>query len=246
MELPKKYKKGEGRSYALGPFPTFELLRHRPQQAAAVYWAESFREKDRLNTLCGELGVPGFESDKALSRLSQKEVCYAAGVFSTYSGRLRESAPHVVLVQPGDMGNLGAIQRTMLAFGLRDLAIVGEGADHWHPRAVRASMGAVFQLEIQRFPDFDSYLAAYGRDRDLFPFLLDGAVVLTPESCPETKRYTLIFGNEASGLPPAFQHVGQGLFIPQSNAVDSLNLAVSAAIGMYLFTQKNGPTRPGS
>jgi len=243
-ELPKKYKKEFDHSYALGPFPTFELLRHRPEQARAVYYDESFREKEKLSALCAELGVPCFCWKKALERISQKEICYAAGEFEKYPGRLRGNMPHVALVEPSDMGNLGTIERTLLGFGIRDLAVIGStAADLWNPKAVRASMGAVFQLEVEFFEDFPAYLEKYGTGRDIFPFMLDGGTVLTPESCPKTERYTLVFGNEASGLPPEFQKFGQSLFIDQTDAVDSLNLAVSVAIGAYLFTQTN--ERPG-
>lgn len=245
-ELPKKYKKEFDHSYALGPFPTFELLRHRSEQARAVYYDESFREKGKLSALCAELGVPCFCWKKALERISQKEICYAAGEFEKYPGRLRENLPHVALVEPADMGNLGTIQRTLLGFGIRDLAIIGStAADIWNPKAVRASMGAVFQLEVEFFANFPAYLEKYGtgrdgQDRKIFPFMLDGGTVLTPASCPKTELYTLVFGNEASGLPPEFQTYGQSLFIDQTDAVDSLNLAVSVAIGAYLFTQTNG------
>ena len=44
-ELPKKYKKDFPHSYALGPFPTFELLAHRPEAVRAVYFREDFREQ---------------------------------------------------------------------------------------------------------------------------------------------------------------------------------------------------------
>ncbi len=239
MELPKKYKKEFDRSYALGPFPTFELLKTRPGQAAAVYFAESFREKEKLSALCAEKGVPCYCSDKALERISQKEVCYAAGEFRKYPGKLRPDAPHVALVNPSDMGNLGTIERTLLAFGVKDLAIIGESAaDVWNPKAVRASMGALFHLEVEFFPDYPSYLKAYGEGRESFPFMLDGGTVLTPDTCPKAKVYTLVFGNEAAGLPAEFQRYGRSLFIPQSEEVDSLNLAVSVAIGTFLFTQK--------
>ena len=235
-ELPKKYKKDAPCSYALGPFPTFELLRRRPGQAVAVYYREDFRDQDKLSALCQDLGVPCACSGKALERISQKEICYAAGVFQKYPGRLRTDVPHVALVHPGDMGNLGAIQRTLLGFGIRDLAIIGNGADHWNPKAVRASMGAAFQVETQTFPDFPAYLAAYGPGREIFPFMLDGGAVLTPQAVPPAKLYTLVFGNEATGLPPEYQNYGKTLFIPQSPDVDSLNLAVAVAIGVYLFT----------
>lgn len=240
-ELPKKYKKEFEHSYALGPFPTFELLRHRPESVRAVYYSADFREKEKLAARCEELGVPCLCWPRALERISQKEVLYAAGEFTKYPGRLRGDRPHVALVDPSDMGNLGTIERTMLGFGLRDLAIIGgSAADCWHPKAVRASMGAVFQLEVEHFPDFPAYLEKYGEGREIFPFMLDGGTVLTPETCPETRRYTLVFGNEAAGLPGEFQTYGKSLFIDQTDAVDSLNLAVSVAIGTFLFTQKNG------
>ena len=244
--LPKKYKKEFGHSYALGPFPTFELLRHRPRQARAVYCDETFRDREKLEALCRELGVPFRLGRKALERIAQKEVCYAAGEFWKYPGRLGQGVPHVALVEPSDMGNLGTIQRTMLGFGIRGLAVIGGGADLWNPKAVRASMGALFQLEVERFPDFPAYLQAFGLGRDIYPFMLDGGTVLTPESCPRSPCYTLVFGNEASGLPPEFQHYGKSLFIDQTDAVDSLNLAVSVAIGTFLFTQKNGRPNRGN
>ncbi len=239
-ELPKKYKKEFDHSYALGPFPTFELLKHRPAQARAVYIREDFREGEKLRALCAETGVPCYTWNRALERIAQKEVCYAAGEFAKYAGSLRQDAPHVALVEPADMGNLGTIQRTLLGFGIRDLAVIGGGADLWNPKAIRASMGAVFSLEIEHFPDFPAYLAAHGAGRGIFPFMLDGGTVLTPESCPVLERYTLVFGNEAAGLPPEYQQYGQSLFIRQSDAVDSLNLAVAVAVGTYLFTAKNG------
>ncbi len=240
MELPKKYKRESPFSYALGPFPAFELLNCRPRAAKAVYYREDFTQRDKLISLCEELRVPCFCSQKALLRISQKEICYAAGEFDKYSEALRGDLPHVALVHPGDMGNLGTIERTILGFGIKDLAIIGGGADHWHPKAVRASMGALFRLRVQEFESFPQYLGEFGNNRDVFPFMLDGGRVLTPGSCPKSSRYTLVFGNEATGLPPEFRDYGQSLFIAQTEDVDSLNLAIAVSIGTYLFTQNNG------
>lgn len=150
------------------------------------------------------------------------------------------SGPILPWCIPGTWGNLGTIERTVLGFGIRDLAIIGGGADRWHPKAVRASMGAVFRLRVQEFGDFDEYLSKFGNNRDIFPFMLDGGTVLTPNTCPESELYTLVFGNESTGLPPEFQNFGQSLFIAQTEDVDSLNLAVAVSIGTYLFTQRNG------
>ena len=239
-ELPKKYKKDFSHSYALGPFPTFELLRRRPEQALAGYFRADFHDQEKLHAFCAQLGVPCQCSAKALERISQKEVCYAAGVFQKYPGQLDPHAPHAALVQPGDMGNLGTIQRTLLGFGVKNLALIGGGADRWNPKTIRASMGAAFQVEAEEFPDFPAYLARYGAGREIFPFMLDGGQVLTPENVPQAARYTLVFGNEATGLPPEYQRYGQSLFIAQSPEVDSLNLAVAVAVGTYLFVNRNG------
>ena len=107
----------------------------------------------------------------------------------------------MALVCPSDMGNLGTILRTLLGFGIRDLALVGNGADVWNPKVVRASMGALFRMEVESFPEFSDYLNRFGEGRSLYPFMLDGGTVLTPESCPRADRYTLIF---SATRPPAF------------------------------------------
>ena len=50
--------------------------------------------------------------------------------------------------------------------------------------------------------------------------------------------FALIMGNEGSGLPPEFARIGQPVRIPHSDAIDSLNLSVAAAIGMYAFSRR--------
>ena len=109
-------------------------------------------------------------------------------------------------------------------------------ADVFNPKAVRASMGALFKLRVHIYPDFETYHAEFP-NRDLFPFMLDGQEVIELDHCPQSRCWTLIFGNEASGLPPEYASVGRSIFIPQGPEVDSLNLAVSAAIGIYTFTR---------
>lgn len=238
-ELTKKYKKVFTHSYALGPFPTFELLRKASGKAVCVYLHEQFNEREKLEKLCAEQGVPCRYAPKVLETLSSKSACYAAAVFWKYSSSLDAEKPHIVLVNPSDMGNLGTILRTALSFGIHDIALIEPCADLFNPKTVRASMGALFSLRVELFESFTAYREIFGQGRDLFPFMLDGAAVLSPENCPVCQKYALVFGNEASGLPPEFQQYGRSLFIAQSDEVDSLNLSISVAIGAYIFTQKN-------
>ena len=49
-----------------------------------------------------------------------------------------------------------------------------------------------------------------------------------------------MFGNEGSGLPHEFSCMGQPVRIESNEKVDSLNLSIAAAIGMYAFSGKAG------
>ena len=47
-------------------------------------------------------------------------------------------------------GNLGILMRSACAAGAAGFFFLGEGADAFHPQAVRASMGAIFGLPLVR------------------------------------------------------------------------------------------------
>ena len=73
-------------------------------------------------------------------------------------------------------------------------------------------------------------------DRELYPFMLDGAKPLYEVAASRSEPYTMIFGNEATGLPAEFASIGQSTIIPQSKDIDSLNLGVAVSVGAYAFT----------
>ncbi|MFR3405886.1 MAG: TrmH family RNA methyltransferase [Christensenellales bacterium] len=104
-------------------------------------------------------------------------------------------------------------------------------------RVVRASMGAAFSLNVRHFDSFEQYRAQYPLRR-LFPFMLTGAVPLDEAVQKVDGPFSLVFGNEASGLPDEFAQIGVSTLIPHSQQIDSLNLAIAAGIGMYAFTRK--------
>lgn len=248
MESVKPYKKSFSYSYTLGAFPTFELLKARQEEEQpdfsiqAVYAHDSFTGREHLERLCTAQNIPILPGEKALNRVSGKENVFVLGVFSKYEQTLRSDRSHVVLVHPGDMGNLGTILRTAAAFDLRDIALIGPAADIFHPKTVRASMGALFRLRHQYFESWEAYRAQYPQ-QEIFPFMLDGKITLTPETCPHPPLFSLIFGNEAAGLDASFHQKGTSVALPQTSAVDSLNLTIAAGIGMFLFTQTGRPDK---
>ncbi len=239
MEAIKPYKKGCGYSYALGAFPTIELLKKKPEKAIGVYIHSTYTDREFVERLCEENGIAVWENDKAIARLSDKENVYVIGVFETFEEKPDRDLPHLMLVNPSNMGNAGTIFRTCLAFGIHDIAIIAPGVDVMNPKVVRASMGAVFSLRIAVFNSFEEYVSlATGFGRKYFPFMLTGKNQLTVRTCPKPDVYTLIFGNEATGLPEEYGEIGESILIPQSDEVDSLNLTIAVGIGIFMFQNK--------
>ncbi len=233
----KKYQKDFSYSYSSGVFPTVELLTHRPEQVVRVV-AHSKGEKSsglaKLKDLCATRNIPFETNDRAVERLSHKGNVYVFGVFDKYGAPLQRGANHLLLVNPSDNGNLGTIARTMLAFGMRDLALLEPAVDIFNPHVVRASMGATFALRFGYFSSLGAYRRAFSHT--LYPFMLDAATSL--QDVHFSSPYTLVFGPEGAGLPPDYAEVGESVVIPQSPLVESLNLAVAVGIVLYETAKK--------
>ena len=237
--MPKleSYDKNLEYSYTLGVFPSLELIAARPGQVRRLLLApegESNEGVVKLREACEKLGVRWEYASKVLSRISKKDNCYAALVFDKYDDTLEADAPHVVLHHVSDGGNLGTIIRTCLGFGVRDLAIIRPAVDFFDPHVLRASMGAAFKIRVARYDSFEDYRAQFP-EHALYPFMLDAALPLEEAAAQKKEPYSLVFGNEGAGLPPEFASMGQSVIIPNSDEIDSLNLSVAAAIGVYAF-----------
>lgn len=233
----KAYKKEFEYSYTSGAYATIELLKTRPEFLDCVYVHSDYRDTDNLSTMCASKNIPCIQSDKAFLSVNQKENSYVLGVFRKYESTLADCEPHVVLVNPSDMGNLGTIIRTIIGMNVRNLAVIEPAADLWNPKTVRASMGALFHIRHESFQSFDEYAQSYPR-HTLFPFMLNGEY--TPEQTPPSKLFSLVFGNEATGLDAGFRELGHSVKIPLTDRIDSFNLASAVSIGTYIFARKSG------
>lgn len=235
----EKYSRSLDYTYAPGLFPTLEALNRRPDQVLRVLVSTELSGKDglqQIESLCKQHTIRIETADKALSRISGKDNCYAAAVVKKQGAPLTPDARHLVLHHPSDKGNLGTILRSALGFGFLNIAVITPAADLYDPHVVRASMGAMFSLNVQEFDTFEAYRALYPR-HTLYPFMLDGSVTLKEATRSIQRPYALIMGNEGSGLPSSFQQEGVPVRIAHSNAIDSLNLSIAASIGMYAFVQ---------
>ncbi len=243
MPSLEKYRRDLCYTYAPGLFPSMEALLKRPEGVLRLLLSEKAAGEgtEKLLSLCDEKNIRVEYADRVLRALSHKENCFAAAVTRKADLPLTGDR-HIVLHHISDTGNLGTILRTALGMGYRDIAVIRPAADPWEPHVIRASMGAIYSLRVREYADIGDYLGENG-DRPLFPFMLDSSRPLDEGVRTAGKRFALVFGNEGAGLPSSFASLGTPVRIPQSGEVDSFNLSIAAAIGMYAFgTLREGDT----
>lgn len=231
----KTYKKEDGFSYALGAFPVYELIESDTYEKIEVFISKAYKEKDSLIEKLEEKNIPYTIDDKQIERISSKGNVYVAGVFSKKEMKI-EDKNHIVLDNPQDMGNLGTIIRTMAGFGLKDLAIIGRKIDFFNPKVVRASMGSIFKTRIEYFDSLEAYLEKFSK-REIYCFMLGENGQKLLEETDQKEKYSLVFGNEASGLGEKYKSLGHKVIIGQTDEVDSLNITIAAAVSMFWFTK---------
>lgn len=144
----------------------------------------------------------------------------------------------LILVLDGvqDPGNLGTILRAAWATGVTEILTTPGTADPFGPKAVRAGMGAHFHLRLQPDQSWDQ-IAALGTDRTM---LLATAHGDTRYDTVDWRRPSLlILGSEAHGpAPAAAQLATTRVYIPMANGVESLNVAVAAAVLLFEFQRR--------
>lgn len=234
--MVKSYTKDKDYSYTLGVFPTIELLKNKHEFVQEVIISKEItgnRGLPVIETLCKEHHIPLTVNDKLINKLSKKGNCYAIGVFNKYESNIQDEN-HVVLVNPMDMGNMGTIIRTMLGFGYSNLVIIRPGVDIFDPRCVRASMGSLFSIHYKYYDSIEEYMHEF--KRPMYCLMLKGATNIHKLDMPK-QTYSLVFGNESSGLPDSYLEVGKSVFIPHTNYIDSLNLSMALGITLSHFSK---------
>lgn len=234
----KRYKKDDQVSYSLGITLTIELLKNKSKYCNKIYLSPSYEKKEaykEIEEICLKNRIPIETNSKVFNILSEKENCFIIGEFSKFSCVL-EDENHIVLVNPSNMGNLGTILRSALGFGIKNIAIISPACDIFDPKVIRSSMGAIFSLNFAYFSTFDEYKEKYS-SHHFYPFMLQSSKKIYDVSFEE--KYSLVFGNEATGLQKEFLTIGQNVIIPHGKAIDSLNLPIAVSIALYEVTKNN-------
>lgn len=237
--MPKleSYSRKLSYSYALGVFPALMLLESRPECVTRLLLHPNGLENEgviKLREQCAKLGVREEMAERVLRRESKKDNCFAALVFEKYDCDLDPNENHAVLCQISDSGNVGTAIRSLIGFGIHDVAVIKPCVDVFDPHVLRASMGAFYKMRVRVYDTFEEYRAQHPT-RALYPFMLDGAKTINEVAPTAQPPFSLVFGNEQTGLPAHFAQLGQSVFIPQSREIDSLNLAVAVSVGTFVF-----------
>jgi TrmH family RNA methyltransferase len=206
-----------------------------------LFFAGGERHK-LLDALIAETEAAGGEAIETipdiLHKLSGKENPQVViGVYQAFDTSLtridRAAAPLWIVAQAlRDPGNLGTILRTGDAVGAGGLILVDECVDPFSVEAVRASMGALFTQRIATAPwgEFVSWLRSG-------PGELIGTSLSAGQDYQEPryrKPAFVLVGNEAQGLPPAYEGECDTLVkIPMAGKADSLNAAIATAVMAY-------------
>ena len=230
------YKSDNIHTYGLGATVAMEYLLKNRDAVKGIILHPGFRSEEtiaKIKDICGK-DIPVSTEEKPFNILSKKDNCFVICVIEKKKVRINDGN-HMVLVNPSNCGNLGTIVRSCLGFGVQDIAIVGKtAADPFDPKTIRASMGACASVRIEVFDEFSEYAKRFPSN-NLYPFMLDGSTKLQETTI--NKPFSLIMGNEATGLDPAFQKIGQPIRIEHTSNIDSLNITIAASIGLYEATK---------
>jgi RNA methyltransferase, TrmH family len=143
---------------------------------------------------------------------------------------VRVSDIGVALWHVGDPGNVGTILRSADALGPAFVALSSGCADPTGPKALRASMGAVFRVPTGSFED------APGRRVAL---VAHGGEPLHRADLSEP--VTFVLGAEREGLPESVvRQCDAQVSIPLEPGTESLNVAVAAALALYERRRSHG------
>ncbi|MFW6080639.1 MAG: 16S rRNA (guanine(527)-N(7))-methyltransferase RsmG [Desulfosalsimonas sp.] len=134
-----------------------------------------------------------------------------------------------VLVAFQDPENVGTVIRSAAAFGADTVIMLAEAAHPFHPRAVRASGGAVMHVRIMQGPSIKNLPGSL----PIVALSVEGSP-LNDFDFPGT--FGLLPGIEGPGLPDHLR--SRAVSIPIRPEIESLNAAAAAAIALYTWSLK--------
>ncbi|MBP3847795.1 RNA methyltransferase [bacterium] len=130
-----------------------------------------------------------------------------------------------------DLGNLGTIIRSAVAFGCEGIVLYGDCADMYNPKCVRSAVGNLWKIPVCCCNNINEFKSVFNNFNK---------IATLPRSSNFLKTYTpsapqlIMFGSEAEGLSKELTELStDSIKIEMNDNVESLNLAASASVIMY-------------
>ncbi|HHO54032.1 MAG TPA: RNA methyltransferase [Deltaproteobacteria bacterium] len=156
-------------------------------------------------------------------------------------GPVPRDRPLVILDALSDPGNLGSVLRAANAFGGSVLVVEGT-PKLYHPKALRASMGALFHTPTFTADRAQAVRWIAGGGPPLLTLVPEG-----PDSLDDvawSEPLACVIGNEKRGVHPDWADVASAsVSIPMTGIVDSLNAATSASLVLWECRQRRAGAR---
>ena len=139
--------------------------------------------------------------------------------------------------------NIGAIFRSAAALGVDAVLLTSAGSDPLYRRAVRVSMGTVFQVPWTYLPedgDWQQTLHALGFQTAAMA-LRDDSLRIDDKRLRTVPRLAIVLGTEGDGLASnTIAACDYTVRIPMTHGVDSLNVAAASAVAFYQLALLRG------
>ncbi len=151
------------------------------------------------------------------------------------SGQKKPVRPDLVLIlyRLQDPGNLGSILRTAAAAGADTVYYITGTVDPYNPKVLRATAGTIFRLPLEQVDDPGTLIRSL-KEKGVQVAAGLSESSLSFWSVDYRKPTALIVGNEAGGVSAdIIEEADICVSIPQAKNVESLNVAVAAALIMY-------------
>jgi RNA methyltransferase, TrmH family len=146
----------------------------------------------------------------------------------------------VALDRPQKPGNVGSIIRAVDGAGGSGVIVIGDSTDAYHPTAVKASMGTLFNVPVCSAGAAEEVIA-WAAERGLCTITTSAHATTVLWDVAYELPALLLFGSEGSGLESEVLARGDlTVRIPMHGSATSLNLAVSAGILLYEVRRQHG------
>lgn len=138
----------------------------------------------------------------------------------------------VVLDDVQDPGNVGTIIRTAYAFNFNTIILSNKSANIYNDKVIRASQGMIFHTNIITGDLLEILPKLKEKGFKIYSTLMSGKI--KPEEISQEK-FAFVLGNEGIGISENVQKLcDNSISIPMNNKCESLNVAISGAIIMYI------------